>query len=196
MHVLVTGPRDVGKTTFVRRVVDRLERQGLDPVGFYTVTADADRGQTADGNRKRTAAASRDPSPASVDRELVAVSTGERVPFAAQGPVFDEFLRVGRFYVDRDAVERGLAFADRDGDVLVADELGTLERRGEGFAPLLDRVAAGRYDRSLLAVRADCAAQFRDRVPERSTVTLIRLTPGNRDDRVSEAVSLLAGTPD
>jgi nucleoside-triphosphatase THEP1 len=180
MHVLVTGPRDVGKTTFVRRVVDRLEREGLEPVGFYTASADGDWARSTVG----------------ADRELVAVSTGERVPFASQRPVFEEHVRVGRFYVAREAIQRGLAFAGRDGDVLVVDELGKLERRGEGFAPVIDRVVAGRNDRSLLAVREDCAEQFRERIGDSSTVTLIRLTAENRDERVAEVVSLLANVSD
>ncbi|HKL30405.1 MAG TPA: nucleoside-triphosphatase [Natrialbaceae archaeon] len=168
MNVLLTGERNVGKTTAVERVVAQLRDRGLDPVGFYTAGG-----------------------PETL--ELVDVRTGERTVFASQSAEFDDSISVGRYAVDPAAIDRGLALATQEGDVLVVDEIGRLERRGEGFAPLLDDLDPTRYRGILLSVRKGVVPCVADHFPADADVERIEVTESNRDALPARIVELLVG---
>lgn len=166
MIVIVTGERNVGKTTVVERVVSRLEARDHWVVGFYTVD-----------------------TPAGLD--LVDARTGDRVPFATRSGGSADDLEVGRFHVDRTAIERGLTLADRPGDFLVVDEIGSLERRKEGFYPLLESLQPERYRGILLAVREGVSGFVADHVPENSSIVTFQVTEKNRETLPSTVVASL-----
>lgn len=166
--VLLTGERNVGKTTVVRRVVERLRARDLDPAGFYTVGG-----------------------PETL--ELVDARTGERTVFASQSTDFDGGVSVGRYAVDPAAIERGLALATREGDALVIDEIGKLERRGGGFAPLLDDLDPTRYRGILLSVRTGVVPFVADHLPADAEIERVEVTESNRDALPGRIVALLVG---
>ncbi|MEF8757676.1 MAG: nucleoside-triphosphatase [Halobacteriales archaeon] len=168
MNAIVTGGRDAGKTTTVRRVAGLLEERGLDPVGFYTAGG-----------------------PETL--ELVSVRTGDRTVFASRSAELDG-PRVGRYAVDRGAIERGLAWADEPGDVLLADEIGKLERRGEGFAPLLETLRPDRYRGVLLSVRQGLAPFAAEAFPPDARPERFEVTPSNREDLPARIADLLVET--
>ncbi|MFT4891874.1 MAG: nucleoside-triphosphatase THEP1 [Halobacteriales archaeon] len=168
MNVLLTGERNVGKTTVVERVVARLHERNLDPVGFYTAGG-----------------------PDTL--ELVDARTGERTVFASRSAEFEDGVSVGRYVVDPAAIDRGLALAARDGDVLVADEIGRLERRGEGFAPILSALQPNRYRGVLLSVRQGVVPDVADAFAADASVERIEVTESNRDDLPDRIVELLLG---
>lgn len=166
MNVLVTGARNVGKTTVVRAVVRRVRDRDYDPVGFYT-----------EGGPETLT--------------LVSARTGARTVFATQSPEFDSDLTVGRYTVDPAAIDRGLTAAAGDGDVLVVDEIGTLERRGEGFYPVLAGLEPDRYAGVLLSVRDGLVPFVADAFPPESSVERFEVTESNRDALPDELVELL-----
>lgn len=166
MIVLVTGERNAGKTTVVQNVVTRVRNRGLEPVGFYT------------GGGPETL-------------ELVSVRTGERTVFATQSGSLEGGLTVGRYTVDPAAVEWGLTVAARDGDVLVVDEIGTLERNGAGFYPILEGLDPTAYTGVLCAVRDGVVPFVVDAFPSDSTVETLEVTESNRSELPTEIVELL-----
>jgi len=168
MNVLLTGDRNVGKTTAVERVIAALHDRGLDPVGFYTAGG-----------------------PETL--ELVDARTGERTVFASQSAEFDGEVSVGRYGVDPAAIDRGLTLAAGEGDVLVIDEIGTLERHGEGFAPLLDDLDPTRYRGILLSVRKGVVPYVIDHFPADAALERVEITEGNRDALPGRIVELLVG---
>lgn len=168
MHVILTGDRNAGKTTVVETTVSLLRQRGVTPVGFYTA-----------GGPDQL--------------ELVAAETGERVHFATQADDVGG-IEVGRYTIDPAAIERGLALADRDGDVLVADEIGRLERRGGGFAPLFEDLRADRYRGVLLSVRNGLTEFVADAFPDEQHVEVIEVKPSNRSKLPDRVVERLLGT--
>lgn len=167
MHVILTGDRNAGKTTAVEATVSRLRQRSVTPVGFYTA-----------GGPEQL--------------ELVAVETGDRILFATQADDV-EGIKVGRYTIDPAAIERGLELADRDGDVLVADEIGRLEQRGGGFAPLLEDLRADRYRGVLLSVRKGLTEFVADAFPDDQRVEVIEVTPSNRTMLPDRLVDRLLG---
>jgi nucleoside-triphosphatase THEP1 len=166
VNVILTGKRNVGKTTVVERVVRRLEDRDLDPVGFYTAGG-----------------------PETL--ELVGVQSGDRTHFASQSEEFEDSISVGRYAVDPEAIKRGRALARQEGDVLVVDEIGKLERRGEGFAPFLRELDTAQYDGVLLSVRQGVVPYVREQFSPVPQIERIVVTESNRDDLPARIASLL-----
>jgi len=166
MYVILTGDRNVGKTTVVERVVQRLAEENLDPVGFYTAGG-----------------------PDTL--ELVDVQTGDRTVFAAQSRAFEEGPTVGRYTVNPNAIETGVALARKAGDVLVVDEIGTLERRGAGFAPILSDLQDDVHRSAVLSVRRGVDQYVCDLLPPEASVTRLEVTEENRDTVPTRIVELL-----
>ncbi|QSG09663.1 nucleoside-triphosphatase [Halapricum desulfuricans] len=167
MHVLLTGDRNAGKTTVVEATVSRLRQRGVTPVGFYTA-----------GGPERL--------------ELVAAGTDERIPFATQADDADG-IEVGRYTIDPAAIKRGLNLARQDGDVLVADEIGRLEQRGGGFAPLLDDLRPDRFRGVLVSVRTGLTGFVADAFPDEQSPEIIEVTPSNRSALPDRVVAQLLG---
>ena len=168
MYVVLTGDRNVGKTTVVERVVRRLDDRNLDPIGFYT------------GGGPDTL-------------ELVNVQTGDRTVFASQSRAFEGGPTVGRYDVNPGAIETGVSLARGRGDVLVLDEIGTLERRGEGFAPILSDLHDDVHRNAVLSVRRGVDQYVCDALPADARVRRLEVTVANRDTLPDEIVDLLVG---
>lgn len=119
--------------------------------------------------------------------------TGERTVFASQSADFDGEVSVGRYAVDPAAIERGLALATREGDALVIDEIGKLERRGEGFAPLLESLDPARYRGILLSVRKGVVPFVADHFPADADLERVSVTESSRNALVERIATALIG---
>jgi nucleoside-triphosphatase THEP1 len=146
--VAIVGAPHSGKTTLLTEVVSRLRQRGL-RVGGITQPALYEDGQRQ-GYRLRDAA------------------TGEEHPLArrrsdrAPGELGYDFDGAAWTWAQRRLRE---ARSARDLDVLVVDELGRLEARGEGHLPALaERLDDERVGIWLLGVRADCATAIAERL--------------------------------
>lgn len=166
--VLLTGRPGVGKTTLVRRVVERLE---CPAAGFYTE-------EVREGGRR-------------VGFRLVTLdgraSMMAHVDF--RGP-----HRVGRYGVDLRALDqvavpeirRGL----REAEVVVIDEIGPMELRSEAFRQAVLEALASPV--RLLATVMLRPHPFADALKRRPEVRLFEVTPANREALVEEVVGLLS----
>ncbi len=144
--VAVVGPPRSGKTTLLTRLTGRLRARGLRVGGITQPTVDES--SLPEGYRLR------------------AVATGEERPFARRrakasaqelGFSFDEAAwSWARQRIRQDRTEM---------EVVVVDELGKLEARGEGHLPaLLEDLEAERRGVLVLGVRADCASAIQARL--------------------------------
>jgi len=156
MAVVITGDRNVGKTTVVRRLVSRLEDCNVSIAGFYTAGG-----------------------PETL--ELVSAGTDERIRFATQSDDISDGPRVGRYTVDPAAIDRGLSWIDRPGDVLVVDEIGTLEARGDGFATGLAGIHPDRFLGVVVSVRQGYETVVTEKLPDREPIEHLEVTATSRD---------------
>ena len=150
MNILLTGQRQVGKTTVCRKVAELARGLGYAPAGLLTpVVLDEDGFPVArhalmvsDGEQRLLARA---------DGNLGGPRTS-RYSFAAA--VFSWVL--GRL---RAAISKGC-------DLLIVDEIGPLElEQGRGLAPLLSDLSAARLPPLLLVVRPELTAQLQKQLP-------------------------------
>jgi nucleoside-triphosphatase THEP1 len=134
--VLVSGPRNTGKTEYARWVVERARAAGLRVAGFYS-EAEWEAGVKARFYLQDVA----DP--------------GHRALLASVRPAPDLDLRAGPFHLSSqvfrqaDPVLRGAAGAD----LICIDEVGPLEVRGVGFHGALRYLLAEHGGILLLTVR-------------------------------------------
>ncbi len=167
--VLLTGRPGVGKTTAVRKAVDLLDRPAG---GFYT------REMRAGGKR--------------VGFEMVTLG-GERAVLAHvdfKGPE-----RLGKYHVDVAALEgigvRAVRAAVEAGQLVVIDEIGPMEYRSDRFREAV--IAALDSDSPVLGTIHRRSTPFIDSITSRPDVTVIEVTPANRDDLPGKIVEMLAG---
>lgn len=166
MIVVLTGDRNAGKTTVVAKTVAELRARGISVAGFYA--PDSDEG-----------------------KDLVAASTGERIPFARQGEPGPAEVGVGRFAISQEALETGIEWAAQPSDVLVADEIGRLERDGGGFAPVIENCKPNPDRGILLSVRREVVPDVLADVPAETPSRQFVVTDENRDRLPQELSALL-----
>lgn len=154
---LLTGRPGVGKTTLVKKIIDRMPSVSMD--GFYTKEI------RAKGTR--------------LGFELQGLSGHRRVlaHVDVTGP-----NRVGKYGVDTAGFERYLAGSNLlrpDIDLIVIDEIGKMELFSNMFRGLVLELL--NTDKHLLATIAFKGGGFIRAVKQRSDVHLFEITPENRD---------------
>lgn len=137
--IVVSGPINSGKTTYLHRVIEYSTQQGLSVGG---VTAEA----LYEGERK-------------CGYDVRDVRTGDRTALVrSAGEIHgteERLQRVGRFYI----LESGLEFTKKvlaaglDCDLLCLDEVGPLEMEGGGHLPALTMLLADYHGILLLVAR-------------------------------------------
>ena len=167
MNVLLTGERQVGKTTVCRRVAELARGLGYGPAGVLTpVLLDKDGFpvvrhalMVSDGEQRLLAQANGDLGgvPGLVLSEAEELSNGG--------------LRTGRYSFDADlfvwVIGRLRGAISRGCDLLIVDEIGPLElEQGRGLAPILPDLSAGTLPPLLLVVRPELTAQLQGRLPD------------------------------
>ncbi|GEM_PF-204024 len=151
---LLTGPRGVGKTTVCLRAVALAQQAGFSCAGLLTLREDEDQ------------------------RVVVSVRTGLRRPLTTTDPAG---VRVGRFLFDPAALAWGAEILAQSTpcDLLVVDELGPLELRGEGWAVGLETLRRGAFRLGLVVVRPELVEEMLARFPH---AYVLEVTLENRDD--------------
>jgi nucleoside-triphosphatase len=160
-NILITGMPGVGKTTLVRRIVDRLKDMRW--AGFYT--AEIRQG----GVRKGF--------------ELIDI-TGRRQPFAhvrIKSP-----FRVGKYGVDVKHFEDFLDAIDifgPDSELIVIDEIGKMECFSDHFICWVEEILSSK--KPVLATIALKGGGLIERAKLRQDCVLFEVTPESRDRLVS-----------
>ncbi|MDX1615720.1 MAG: NTPase [Candidatus Promineifilaceae bacterium] len=156
-HILITGRPGSGKTTLIRRVVKKLPYPAH---GFYTKEI------RQDGRRQGFA--------------LVTL-TGQRGLLAhvkrSGSP------RVGRYGVDVSTLQqlgvKSIEQAIEMDGLIVIDEIGPMELLSDPFRQIVRRALNG--DKPVLATIVSRSLPFADQIKTRPDVTLITVSPNNRD---------------
>jgi nucleoside-triphosphatase len=160
MRILLTGRPGLGKTTVCSRVVEIARERGLTCCGLLTHQS-----------RKEKEAASL------IVEDL---STGERRVLAKKRGDMDggEGVISCSFIFDRDSIEFGKRALEKDGDLLVIDEVGNLEIRGEGFTNAMDAFSS--RGNSILVVRSELGEIISERL--KCSFREVKIGEKNRDD--------------
>ncbi|MEW6441800.1 MAG: nucleoside-triphosphatase [bacterium] len=174
LRILVTGKRGAGKTTVCEKAAAILKDAGLRCGGVLTEKIVDQEGKIA-GLRVRDLA---DPR-----REWVLARTDRPWDGPCVGPYrfSREALRMGR-----EALERAVA----ESEVVLADELGHLELRGEGFSNLLPLLLSEAPLPVIAVVRTELLAEVRDRMGKAAPLVLRVAAPGRDQmpERLARAV--------
>ena len=171
MHVFLTGPIQVGKSTLLRRVLDRFP--DLQPGGFRTVTRADVPG---------------------------AVGSVYLIPADAADPEWSEKARVAIRWGPGRGAEGFPAVFDRQGTaaledaerrrLLVMDEVGKLEAPALAFCSRVEALLDGNVP-ILGVVRQEGDTPLQRRIRSHPKVRIVRVTPENRDGLVEELTVLV-----
>ncbi len=166
MNVLLTGKRQVGKTTVCRQVAELARGLGYGPAGVLTPALLDQDGlpvarhalMVADGEQRLLAQANGDLG------GVLGLVLSEAEELSNGG------LRTGRYSFDADVfvwvIGRLRGTISRGCDLLIIDEIGPLElEQGKGLAPILSDLSGGRLPPLLLVVRSELAGRLQKWLP-------------------------------
>ena len=172
VKILLTGSPGCGKTTAIRRIVEKLDLGRV--AGFYTQEI------RIDGVRK------------GFGWKRLDGPEGTLAHIDIRGP-----LKVGKYGVDVAEFERlvvpVLDIANLDADLFVIDEIGKMECLSQLFVAVVDRLL--RSDKSLLATVAQKGGGLIREIKERPDVLLLNLTRDNCDRRITEVLGMMPLLP-
>ena len=168
MHVLITGPRGVGKSTLIRRVIAEL---GCPVFGFETKKEDAPEGELRGspvyiypaGEEHRRS-----------EENLVGICQNRHI--ATCPGAFDRFAPRLRAPVPA-------------GHIVLMDEIGTLESASQAFCSAVLTLLDG--NTPVIAAVKDKSTPFLDTVKAHPNGTLFSITEENRDALFDEVLAFL-----
>jgi len=167
-HLFLTGERGVGKSTLLRRLI---EARRLDCAGFET------RHIEIDGLRRAHVLHGLVDLPEFENDCICCVRAGEKrsVPVL---PVFEE----NGTLILKKSLSSPAPF-------ILMDELGRLERDAQGFIAQVNACLDSR--KRVLGVLQRCSAAHVQAITAREDVTVLTVTPENRDELLEHLLSLL-----
>ena len=164
--VLLTGKPGTGKTTLIKKVIEELKRE---VGGFYTE-------EIREGDKR-------------VGFKIKSLNGEEGI--LAHINVRSKF-RVGKYGVNIEDLERVGILAIKEameGDkLIVMDEIGRMELYSKKFQQQV--LSCLESNRSLLGTIQDRHNEFLDKIRKREDVTIIRVTPKNRDLLLPQIIRL------
>lgn len=167
MVIIITGDIGIGKTTVCRRLIEIVQNQGYSCGGILTYKA-PDKGITIEG-----------------------IQSGETENLASTKNVYHG-PRTAKYYFNA----KGIAFGVREiekgisSSLLVVDEIGHLELRGEGFTKAIELIRTGKVKNCVLVIRKELLSAF---LPQLNTEpSVFETTLDNRDQLPQEIGKLLA----
>ncbi|MFC1915403.1 nucleoside-triphosphatase [Chloroflexota bacterium] len=168
MVIIVTGVIGIGKTTVCRKLVEILRDQGYACAGILTGKA-ADKGISIEDIL-------------SGEREILA-----SIDDVYHGPSTD------RYFFNPEGIDFGIRAIDKGiaADILIVDEIGHLELRGEGFAKVLELIKAGEVADCILVIRQELLPAFLPLLP--AAPLIFEATIDSRDQLPQQIGSILLG---
>jgi nucleoside-triphosphatase THEP1 len=165
MVIVVTGEIGIGKTTVCEKVVAIAKRLGYSCGGILTPKS------------KEGIA-------------IVDVQTGEEKVLASTNNIY-QGPHIGKYYFNPEGIDFGIKAIDRGtySDILLVDELGHLELKGEGFAKVLELIRAGKVKNSVLVIRKELLPAFSARLGPKLSIT--ETTVENRNELPQKIGTLL-----
>jgi len=121
--VIITGDVHEGKTTFLQKLISDLEKKGIRAGGFTAP------GTFENGLRNSIS--------------LAETGTGKVFELCSNNPETGN-INHGRFYFSKEAIEKGLEILSPENlagkQLVVIDEIGPLELKGEGWSPAIEKL--------------------------------------------------------
>ena len=166
MNIIVTGKVGIGKTTVCRKLVEITRNQGHTCGGVLTYKA-AGKGIIIED-----------------------IQSGEAETLASINNVYDG-PRTGRYSFNHRGIEFGIEAIDKgaSASILIVDEIGHLELRGEGFAKILELIKVGKVKDCILVIRSGLLPGFLPHFPTKPLI--FEATANNRNQLPQEIGSVL-----
>ena len=142
MVVIVTGAIGIGKTTVCRKLIEIVQNQGYTCSGILTYKA--------------------------ADKSIIVedIQSGERETLASINNVYHG-PRTAKYSFNPKGIVFGIQAIDKgtSAALLVVDEMGHLELRGEGFAKVPELIRAGKVKNCILVMRSKLLSTFLPQLP-------------------------------
>jgi len=172
-NILLTGRPRVGKSTLIRKVVERLKELGYKNIGgFYTLEV------CKEGERAGFS---------------INTLNGKTGRLAEAG--FESRFRLGRYGIDMESFEgvavKALADAIDKADLIAIDEIGLMELKSRRFRELL--IKALDSPKPVIATIMRSRYEFVDRIKEREDTETMVVRVENRDGLLGEVVERVRG---
>jgi nucleoside-triphosphatase len=161
MVIIVTGAIGIGKTTVCEKVVRIARSQGHSCGGVIARKARNE------------------------DIVIEDIQTGETRVLASTGGIY-QGPRTAKYSFNPEGIYFGIQAIERgtSSNILLVDELGPLELRGQGFARIMEQIAAGKVKNCIVVIRKELLSAF---LPLLGTVTSIfEITSDNRNELPGE----------
>ncbi len=161
MVIIVTGAIGIGKTTVCEKVIRTARSQGHSCGGVITRKARNE------------------------DIVIEDIQTGETRVLASTGGIY-QGPRTAKYSFNPEGIDFGIQAIERgtSSNILLVDELGHLELRGQGFARIMEQIAAGKVKNCIVIIRKELLSAF---LPLLGTVTSIfEITSDNRNELPGE----------
>jgi len=173
MNIIVTGQTGVGKTTVCEKVIRIAKESGYTCGGI--LTPKSLQGSVICGI------------------DIVDIQSGEREILASTHDLY-RGPRAGKYSFNPDGIQFGIRAIEKgcSSDILLVDEIGHLERRGEGFVKVLTLIGSGEVRNSVLVIRKDLLSAF---LPQLGPAPYVfETTPDIRDELPQKVFSRLTVT--
>ena len=161
MVIIVTGAIGIGKTIVCEKVIEIARGQGHSCGGII-----AHKTQTE-------------------DIIIEDVQTGETEILASISNIYRGPHTV-KYFFNPEGIDFGIRAIDRGiaSDILLVDELGHLELRGEGFAGVIEQITAGQVKTCIVVIRKELLSDFLPQLG--ATTSVFETTIGNRNQLPGE----------
>jgi len=166
MLIIVTGTVGIGKTIVCRKLIDIARNRGYTCGGFLTYKT-ADKGIIVED-----------------------IQSGEKETLASINNVYHG-PHTAKYFFNPQGIDFGIQAIDRgiSSAILLVDEIGHLELKGEGFAKVPELTKAGKVKDCILVIRKELLPAF---LPQLPTAPLVfEVTIDNRDELPLEIGSVL-----
>jgi len=161
MVIIITGAIGIGKTTVCEKVVRTARSQGHSCGG---VIARKTRNE---------------------DIVIEDIRTGETRVLASTGAIY-QGPRTAKYFFSPEGIDFGIQAIDRgtSSDILLVDELGPIELRGQGFTRVMEQVAVGKVKNCIVVIRKGLISAFLPRLGTAASV--FETTIDNREELPGE----------
>ncbi|MFC1989754.1 nucleoside-triphosphatase [Chloroflexota bacterium] len=168
MVIIVTGTTGIGKTTVCQRLIEIIRNTGYTCGGILTYKAE-DKGIIIED-----------------------IQSGEKETLASINDVYHG-PRTAKYFFKPEGIDIGIRAIDKgiSATILIVDEIGHLELRGEGFVKISELIKAGKVKNCLLVIRKELLPAFLPRLPTKPLV--FETTINNRNQLPQKIGSVLFG---
>ena len=157
MVIIITGAIGIGKTTVCEKVITTARSQGHSCGGVITRKARNE------------------------DIVIEDVRTGETRVLASTGDIY-RGPRTAKYFFNPEGISFGIQAIDRgtSSNILLVDELGPIELRGEGFSGVVEQIASGKIKNCIVVIRKGLLSAFLPRLGTAKSV--FEITIANRNE--------------